>query len=195
MKRQPSRRPWAVRTVVSLGWLVVALPAGAQQRGAAPQATVPEALRAERRDDPRVAPARREGDGPFNRLIVRGATLIDGTGGPPRGPVDIVVEGNRITSIAAAGTPGLPMNDSTRRPRGAAREIQAAGMYVLPGLVDLHVHQGTQQKAPDSEYYNKLWLAHGITAVRGVPFASFDYSIREKARSAKNEITAPRYVV
>jgi imidazolonepropionase-like amidohydrolase len=75
------------------------------------------------------------------------------------------------------------------------REIQAAGMYVIPGLVDLHVHQGTKQKAPDSEYYNKLWLAHGITAVRGVPFASFDYSMKEKARSAKNEITAPRYIV
>jgi imidazolonepropionase-like amidohydrolase len=146
-------------------------------------------------DDPRPAPNRREGDGPFTRLIVRGVTLIDGTGGPPRGPVDIVIEQNRITNIAAAGTPGLPMNDSTRRPRGAAREIQAAGMYVIPGLVDLHVHQGTKQKAPDSEYYNKLWLAHGITSVRGVPFASWDYSIKEKARSAKNEITAPRYVV
>jgi imidazolonepropionase-like amidohydrolase len=146
-------------------------------------------------DDPRPAPARREGEGPFTRLIVRGVTLIDGTGGPPRGPIDIVIEQNRIVSLASAGTPGLPMNDSTRRPRGATREIQAAGMYVIPGLVDLHVHQGTKQKAPDSEYYNKLWLAHGITSVRGVPFASWDYSIKEKARSAKNEITAPRYVV
>lgn len=146
-------------------------------------------------DDPRPAPARREGEGPFPRLIIRGVTLIDGTGGPPRGPVDIVVEQNRITNIASVGTPGLAMNDSARRPRGATREIQAAGMYVIPGLVDLHVHQGTKQKAPDSEYYNKLWLAHGITSVRGVPFASWDYSIKEKARSAKNEITAPRYVV
>jgi len=195
MKRQPSHRFIATHVVISLGCMLAAVSAGAQQRGAAPQAGVPDALRAERRDDPRVAPARHEGDGPFNRLIIRGATLIDGTGGPPRGPVDIVVEGNRIVDIAGAGTPGLPMNDSTRRARGAAREIQAAGMYVIPGLVDLHVHQGTQQKAPDSEYYNKLWLAHGITAVRGVPFASFDYSIKEKARSAKNEITAPRYVV
>ncbi len=152
-------------------------------------------LQAERADDPRVAPARREGEGPFTRLIIRGVTLIDGTGGPPRGPVDIVIEGNRITSIAGAGTPGLPMLDSSRRPRNAAKEIQAEGMYLMPGLVDLHVHQGTKQKAPDSEYYNKLWLAHGITAVRGVPFGSFDYSIKEKARSAKNEITAPRYVV
>ena len=31
--------------------------------------------------------------------------------------------------------------------------------------------------------------------MRGVPFASFDYSVRERARSAANEIAAPRYVV
>ena len=65
----------------------------------------------------------------------------------------------------------------------------------MPGLVDVHVHQGTQQKAAESEYYNKLWLMHGITTVRGVPFGSFDYSIKEQQRSAKNEITAPRYFV
>jgi imidazolonepropionase-like amidohydrolase len=152
------------------------------------------ALVGERREDPRIAPARKEGDGPFTRLIIRGVTLIDGTGGPPRGPVDIVVEGNRVTSIANVGVPGVPI-DSSRRPRGAQREINANGMYLMPGLVDLHVHQGTQQKAAESEYYNKLWLGHGVTTVRGVPFASFDYSIKEKARSAKNEITAPRYVV
>ena len=172
----------------------------AQQRPAA-AATDPAAVersqRAEQREDPRPAPNRREGEGPFQRLVVRGVTLIDGTGGPPRGPVDIVIEGNRIAEISNVGTPGVPLDSATsaRRPRAGAKEIDATGMYVTPGLVDLHVHQGTQQKAPDSEYYNKLWLAHGITAVRGVPFASFAYSIREKERSAKNEIAAPRYFV
>ena len=169
-----------------------------QQRPAArPLPTTPdgvEALTNERRDDPRPAPARREGEGPFPKLIIRGTTLIDGTGAPPRGPVDIVIEGNRITDIASVGYPKAPI-DSARRPKGPAREIDGAGLYVLPGLVDVHVHQGTQQKAPDSEYYNKLWMAHGITTVRGVPFASFEYSMKEKARSAKNEITAPRYYV
>lgn len=172
-------------------------PVDAQQRpgqAATQSPAVPATLVAERRDDPAVAPARREGDGPFAKLIIRGATLIDGSGGPPRGPVDIVVEGNRITDIANVGTPGVPI-DSSRRPKGAAREIDATGMYLMPGLVDLHVHQGTKQKAAESEYYNKLWLGHGITTVRGVPFASFDYSIKEKARSAKNEISAPRFVV
>src|SRR5216117_1839803 len=76
-----------------------------------------EALRNERREDPKPAPARHEGEGPFQKLIIRGATLIDGTGGPPRGPVDIVIEGNRITDVANVGVPGVPI-DSTKRPKG-----------------------------------------------------------------------------
>lgn len=174
--------------------LLAAVAITALSTTATAQGAVPAALRAERSEDPRVAPARHEGDGPFQRLIIRGATLIDGTGAPPRGPVDIVVENNRIASIVSVGVPHVPI-DSSKRPKGATREINATGMYVLPGLVDLHVHQGTTQKAAESEYYNKLWLGNGITAVRGVPFASFDYSVKEAARSAKNEITAPRYIV
>ncbi|MBI3981649.1 MAG: amidohydrolase family protein [Gemmatimonadetes bacterium] len=141
--------------------------------------------------DARPAPARAEGDGPFDRLIIRGATLIDGTGAPPRGPVDIVVERNRIASIVDVGVPGVPINPD-RRPRDATRELDAAGMYVLPGFVDLHVHTGGTPKAPEAEYVYKLWMAHGITTVRGVPFGGFDWSLSEKARSARNEITAPR---
>ncbi len=181
--------------VAALTLLAVA-PAQGQRRpvAAAPVDTVAAArLANERREDPNPAPRRREGEGPFERLIIRGVNLIDGYGSAPRGPMDVVVEGNRITAIVGVGYPKLPIDES-KRPKGATREIDANGMYLMPGLVDLHVHQGTQQKAPDSEYYNKLWLAHGITTVRGVPFASFDYSVRERARSASNEIAAPRYV-
>lgn len=49
------------------------------------------------------APARREGDGPHKRLIIRGVTLINSTGAPPVGPIDIVVEKNRITQIRQVG--------------------------------------------------------------------------------------------
>ncbi|MFL5614421.1 MAG: amidohydrolase family protein [Gemmatimonadaceae bacterium] len=188
-----------MRTIAPVSFVLLlssfAAPAAVgQQRSAAADTAVSRNLHAEQRDDPKFAPDRHEGTGPFARLIIRGATLIDGTGGPPRGPVDIVVEGNRIVDIASVGVPHVPI-DSSRRPKGAAKEIDATGMYVMPGIVDLHVHQGTPQKAPESEYYNKLWLAHGITTVRGVPFASFAYSLHEKERSAKNEIAAPRYVV
>ena len=165
-----------------------------QGRSVSQPAAPDTASQREAREDPRVAPSRHEGEGPFPRLIIRGTTLIDGTGGPPRGPVDIVIENNRITNVASVGYPGAPI-DTAGRPKNATREIDGSGLYVLPGIVDLHVHQGTKQKAPESEYYNKLWLAHGITSVRGVPFASYAYSIGEKRRSEKNEITAPRYWV
>ena len=45
------------------------------------------------------ASSRTEGDGPFEQLIIRGATLINGNGAPPIGPVDIVIEQNRIMRV------------------------------------------------------------------------------------------------
>ncbi|MBA2919531.1 amidohydrolase family protein [Sphingomonas sp. MAH-20] len=137
------------------------------------------------------APARTEGRGPFTKLVIRGVTLINGTGSPPMGPVDIVIEGNRIADIKIAGTPGLPLK-ANREPHDATEELDATGMYVLPGFVDMHVHGGDSEKAPNLEYAYKLWLAHGVTTVRGVPLASASVSASEKDRSARNEIAAPR---
>jgi imidazolonepropionase-like amidohydrolase len=143
--------------------------------------------------DANPGPRRAEGEGPFDKLIVRGATLIDGAGGPPRGPVDIVIEKNKITQIADVGFPGVPI-DQSRRPKGPAREIQAEGMFVTPGFIDLHVHTCGKPKAPDAEYCYKLWLAHGVTTVRGVPLGGFEWSASETKRANANEITAPRLV-
>ncbi len=140
-----------------------------------------------------AAPNRRadEGQGPFKTLVIRGAILIDGTGAPPQGPVDIVIENNRIKAVRGAGTPSMPLRPN-REPRQAEHEIDATGMYVLPGFVDNHVHAGGAPKNPEAEYPYKLWLAHGVTTVRGVPLAPNDISVKEKERSARNEIVAPR---
>jgi len=139
------------------------------------------------------APPRNSADnvGPFRKLVIRGATLIDGTGAPPRGPVDIVVEGNKIVSVTQSGWPGLPMAQN-REPHDADYEIDATGMYVMPGFVDMHVHTPASDKAPDMSYAYKLWLAHGVTTVRGVPLADAATASSEKNRSAANEIAAPR---
>jgi cytosine/adenosine deaminase-related metal-dependent hydrolase len=134
-----------------------------------------------------------EGEGPFERLIIRGATVIDGAGAPPTGPVDIVIEGNRIAEVETVGYPGVPI-DEERRPTGATREIDAHGHYVLPGFIDLHTHAGGPPKNPDAEYAYKLWLAHGITTVRGVGLGPVDWTLSERARSERNEIVAPRIV-
>lgn len=132
-----------------------------------------------------------ESKGPFKKLVIRGATLIDGSGGPPMGPMDITIVGNKITAVTQAGWPGLPMAEK-RPPFDADYEIDARGMYVMPGFVDAHVHGAGNDKAPDLGYNYKLWLAHGVTTVRGVSLASAEVSSSEKDRSARNEIAAPR---
>jgi imidazolonepropionase-like amidohydrolase len=139
------------------------------------------------------APDRSQGEGPYDRLIIRGATLIDGTGGMPRGPVDIVIEENKIVDIKGVGTPMLPI-DAKNRPTGATKEIDATGKYVMPGIIDLHIHTGSETKAPEAEYVYKLWLAPGITTVRGVPSGDLEWSLSEKKRSAQNKIAAPRMI-
>ncbi len=132
-----------------------------------------------------------EGEGPFDRLVIRGVHVIDGTGAPPRGPMDIVVVNNRILEMKSVGAPHLPIADRGRPAKGT-KEIDATGMYLMPGFVDLHVHTGGAPKAPEAEYVHKLWLAHGVTTVRGVPAGEMDWTINERERSAKNLITAPR---
>jgi imidazolonepropionase-like amidohydrolase len=152
---------------------------------------VPHAQQPRTRDGLNPAPGRRadEGKGPFQTMTIRGAILIDGTGAPPRGPVDIVIENSRIRSIRSAGSgPAAPGARDTQ----GEFEIDANGMYVMPGFVDAHVHAGGAPKNADAEYAYKLWLAHGVTTVRGVPLGSNEFSVAEKARSAKNEIVAPR---
>jgi imidazolonepropionase-like amidohydrolase len=134
-----------------------------------------------------------EGRGPFKTLAIRGAILVDGSGAPPAGPVDIIVSGNRIQSVRSAGTPGLPLRTG-RPPENADLEIDATGLYVLPGFISLHEHAGGAPKNPDAEYPYKLWLAHGVTTVRGVPLANHALTISERERSNRNEIVAPRII-
>ncbi len=147
--------------------------------------------------DVQPAPDRRadEGEGPFERLIIRGAIVVDGTGAPPQGPMDIVVEGNRIQRVANVGPPGVPIDES-RRPQDATKEIDAHGMYVLPGFVDLHGHIGGTRQGTPAEYVYKLWMGHGVTTVRDPGSGNgVDWTLNARARSAENAIVAPRLFV
>lgn len=172
-------------SLVSLATMMLALAVGGAVGPSAP---------VQAQEEPKLGPTPPrgpdDGKGPFGTLVIRGAILIDGTGAPPVGPVDIVVEQNRIKSIRSAGTPGVPLRPK-RPPEKADLEIDATGMYVLPGFVDLHVHAGGPPKNPP-DYAYKLWMAHGVTTVRGVPLGPFDWTVKEKERSARNEIVAPR---
>lgn len=143
---------------------------------------------------PQKASARKEGEGPWTQLIIRGVTLINSTGAPAMGPVDIVVEGNRIAAIRPVGAPGLPI-DPVRRPKlkAGGKELQAEGMFLMPGFIDMHAHIGGAEKGSDADYVFKLWMAHGVTTIREPGCMSgLDWVLDEKTKSAKNEITAPR---
>jgi len=140
------------------------------------------------------APDRTEGEGPFDRLIIRGATMIDGTGSPATGPVDVVIQGNRIIQIQNVGYPGVPINEN-RRPAAneGDYELDAEGLYLLPGFIDMHAHIGGNAQGTHPEYVFKLWLSHGITSVREPgSFNGIDWTIRHAEKSRNNEITAPR---
>jgi hypothetical protein len=140
------------------------------------------------------APPRAEGDGPYTQLIIRGVTLINGTGAPPFGPVDVVVEGNRIVQVATVGYPGVTP-DSARRPKlkAGGKEMDCTGMYMLPGLIDMHGHIGGTGQGTPAEYVFKLWMAHGITTIRDPSAGNgLDWVLDQKRQSAENKITAPR---
>ncbi len=66
------------------------------------------------------------------RVILANCRLIDGAGNPWVA-ADLLIEGDRVAAIAAAGT-------MSRRGRPAPLVVDAAGRYVTPGFVDPHTH-------------------------------------------------------
>lgn len=146
------------------------------------------------------ATSRNRGEGPYRRLVLRGATVIDGTGAPPSGPVDIVVEGGRITELKIVGSPHKAINPANR-PAPGDHEIDCHGKFVTPGLIDCHAHLGTpwhgmSGAVPTADYVCKLWLAHGVTTVREMgSMNGMSYMLAQREASEKNEIAAPRLVL
>ena len=81
-------------------------------------------------------------------LVIRGGTIADGSGGPTeRG--DVAVDGSVITAVGEVDGP-------------ARRVIDAEGMLVTPGWVDIHTHYDGQATW-DPEVSPSGW--HGVTTV------------------------------
>lgn len=68
---------------------------------------------------------------PRATLAIVGGTLIDGHEGPPVNHAVVLIDGNKIVAV---GT-----RDALKVPAGA-KVIDARGMTILPGLIDVHVH-------------------------------------------------------
>jgi len=129
--------------------------------------------------------------GPYDRLVIRGATVIDCTGGPPVGPMDVVVEGGVITSVSRVTAMDLAQGGS--RATGE-RVIDATGMYVMPGIIDAHTHLGREDVPAD--YIPKLWLGHGITSVKVFTGGMSDPALAIAAAQRNGDpVTSPQVVL
>ena len=81
-------------------------------------------------------------------LVVRNGTVIDGTGGEPR-EADVAVQDGRIAAVG-------------RSPARGREEIDARGLLVTPGFVDVHTHYDGQATWDDRFTPSS---GHGVTTV------------------------------
>lgn len=147
---------------------------------------------------PTMAPASgAEAEGPFPKLIITNVNVIDGTGAPAYGPVDIEIVNDRIVHIRAiGGTRAIDTGGAQRSPD--VRVIDGNGGYILPGFVNSHDHIGTPThvyggQLTSAEYVFKLLLAHGITSVRDTgSLMGLRWTMRHRDLSEGNTISAPR---
>ena len=80
-----------------------------------------------------------------------GATLIDGRGGAPVDDAVVVIRGDRIAAVGDRRTVEIDPD---------ATVVRLDGQFVLPGLIDVHVHY--------FEWMGDLFLVHGVTTVKDV---------------------------
>jgi imidazolonepropionase-like amidohydrolase len=110
-------------------------------------------------------------------LVVRGGTLIDGTGRPPVSDAAVLVEGERITAAGPSAEVAVPEG---------ATVVEAAGRTIIPGLIDMHVHTSLcgEQSFP-------LFLALGVTAIRDCAGDPAEI-LPLRDRVASGELVGPR---
>jgi len=135
---------------------------------------------------------RRFGDlaaGPYDRLVIREAMVIPGHGGPPVGPYDIVIEGNIIKEMIPFDPISAERRGATERATGD-RVIDARGMYVMPGMIDLHMH--VRNEPMEIEYVYYLKLAHGVTTLVPVNDRGIEYGMEQARLATDNQILSPR---
>jgi imidazolonepropionase-like amidohydrolase len=110
-------------------------------------------------------------------LLIRGATIIDGTGAPPRLATSLLIRGDRIATIAPDAEYGVEPDTKT---------IDARGLTMIPGLIDCHVHIGhsPEEMAP-------LYPRFGVTTVRDTG-GNLEQLIALRERLASGALSGPR---
>ena len=131
----------------------------------------------------RAADAQVGGNAPLE--VYHGFTLIDGLGGPPIEDAAISVRGNSIVTVGSRRE--LLLGPSA--PRDAI-VINLGGGYVIPGLIDAHVHLSTAPDRQNGEAELHRLLYAGVTAVRDM--AGDARALASLARDSRlGEIVAP----
>lgn len=112
-------------------------------------------------------------------IVYTGATLIDGTGAPPRTGMAIVTRGERIAAVVpAAHAPKF------------AKQLDMSGTYVLPGLINTHVHMATWPNLPFAEALLRRDVYNGVTAVRDMAGDARELAYLSRA-ARLGEVPAP----
>ncbi|HMB43622.1 MAG TPA: amidohydrolase family protein [Luteimonas sp.] len=119
-------------------------------------------------------------------LAIDGVTVIDVESGRSVGPRTVVVDGGRIVAIARARDLRIPAN---------ARHLDGHGRFLIPGLVDMHVHLfNNASRRPPNDWAFPLFVANGVTGVRemNVAPASIPVVNQWRASISNGELIAPR---
>ncbi len=122
----------------------------------------------------------------YDRLLIKNVLLIDGKGTPMRGPNDVIIEQNKIVGITS----------TKKNADDYANEkhiLDGTGLYLLPGLINNHVHLHKRQNLP-ADYLYKLWLTCGITTVRDVG-SDNELSLIDRKNSEEGKLAAPRILI
>lgn len=117
-------------------------------------------------------------------ITLTNATVVDVATGSLRANASVVIEGNRIVTVGS----------STSTP-AKGRVVDAKGMYVIPGLWDMHTHAyfGWPREFGDS-YVLPLFIANGVTGIRDMG-SDVDAIIRARREVAAHRLVGPRMVV
>src|SRR5512142_1692740 len=130
-----------------------------------------------------------EHGGRYDRLVIRNAIVINGNGTPARGPMDVIVEGNKIAGVRGADLrPGAYKDE--------AHVLAGTGMYLLPGFIDSHIHLHDERAGIPQpfEYEYKVYMSCGVTTVRDVG-TDPKKAVAERRKSQDGSIVAPRIYV
>ncbi|MEE8460824.1 MAG: amidohydrolase family protein, partial [Acidobacteriota bacterium] len=111
-------------------------------------------------------------------IVIEGGTLIDGTGASALSGTRILIEDGRIQEIGQRGDLSIP---------AGARVIEAAGKYIIPGLIDSHVHY-------DMPWLHRLYLANGVTTVRDLG-GSIERLVTLREEISVGNLMAPRMFI